>query len=110
MIETRLCRPLVRTPDAETLYAVDKTSVSRSASKHPQDVREQIPWDPHLRHLERDAAGVINDLHANCDQLFPERRQRPVFDRLWRRQHAQEIENCQGCSRTSEGEGARRWR
>jgi hypothetical protein len=43
------------------------------------------------RHLENDVAGVSGDLRANPDQLFLERRHRPVLDRLRRRQRAQEV-------------------
>ena len=57
----------------------------------PQDVGEQISRDGDLGHLERDVTTVAHDLRANLDQPFLESRQRPVFDRLRRRQRAQEI-------------------
>jgi len=43
-------------------------------------------WRTDLCHLECDIAAMAHDLRANLDQLFLQARQRPVFDRLWRRQ------------------------
>jgi hypothetical protein len=34
---------------------------------------------------------MANDLRADLDQLLLEARQRPIFDRLGRRQRAQEV-------------------
>ena len=34
---------------------------------------------------------MANDVHANIDQPFPERRHRRILDRLRRRQRAQEV-------------------
>ena len=34
---------------------------------------------------------MADDLRANLDEFFPKSRHRPVFDRLGRRQRAQEI-------------------
>ena len=58
---------------------------------HAQDVGEEISWNGHLRHLEGYVTGVADDLRANLDQLFAQRRHRPVLDRLRRRQRAQEV-------------------
>jgi hypothetical protein len=38
-----------------------------------------------LGHLEGDTAAMADDLGADLDQLLLQARQRPVFDRLWRR-------------------------
>ena len=48
-------------------------------------------WNGDLGHLERDVAAVADDLRADLDQLFLQARQRPVLDRLGRRQRAQKI-------------------
>ena len=50
-----------------------------------------MPWDGDLGHLEGDIAAVADDLRADLDQLLLQARQRPVLDRLGRRQRAQEI-------------------
>jgi hypothetical protein len=47
--------------------------------------------DRDLSHLERDIAAVADNLRADLDQLFLEARQRPIFDRLGRRQRSQEV-------------------
>jgi hypothetical protein len=52
---------------------------------------EHLPWDGDLGHLEGDVAAVADDLRANLDRLVFQARQRPVFDRLWRRQRGQEV-------------------
>ena len=57
----------------------------------PQDVGEEIFRDSNLGHLEGNIAAVAHDLRADLDQLFLQARQRPIFDRLRRRQSAQEI-------------------
>src|SRR5262245_13489138 len=57
----------------------------------PQNLLEHLPWDGDLGHLEGDIAAVAHDLRAELDQLFLQTRQRPVLDRLRRRQRAQEI-------------------
>ena len=57
----------------------------------PQDVGEQIPGDRNLGHLKRDITTVAHDLRADLDQLFLQARQRPIPDRLRRRQCAQKI-------------------
>jgi hypothetical protein len=41
--------------------------------------------------LESDVAAVAHHLRADLDQFLLQARQRPVFDRLGRRQRAQEI-------------------
>jgi hypothetical protein len=50
---------------------------------------EQISRDGDLGHLKGDVTAVAHDLRANLDQLFLQARQRPILDRLRRRQRAQ---------------------
>jgi hypothetical protein len=57
----------------------------------PQNLLEHLPWDGDLSHLEDDVATVANNPRADLDQLFLQARQRPVLNRFWRRQRAQEI-------------------
>src|SRR5580704_7364424 len=57
----------------------------------PQDVSEQMLGDGDLGHLKRDVTTVAHDLRADLDQLFLQARQRPILDRLRRRQRAQEV-------------------
>ena len=57
----------------------------------PQDVAEQMPGNGDLGHLKRDVTTVVHDLRADLNQLLLQARQRPIFDRLWRRQCTQEI-------------------
>jgi hypothetical protein len=57
----------------------------------PQDVGEQISRNGDFGHLKGDIAAMAYDLRTDLDQLFLQARQRPVFDRLRRRQRAQEI-------------------
>ena len=44
-----------------------------------------------IGHLEGDVATVTDDLCADLDQLIFEARQRPIFDRLWRPERAEEV-------------------
>src|SRR6516162_3301465 len=57
----------------------------------PQNLLEHLPCDGDLGHLEDNIAAVAHHLRADLDQLFLQTRQRPVLDRLRRRQRAQEI-------------------
>ena len=57
----------------------------------PQDLGEQHPRHGDLGHLEGDIAAVADDLRADLDQLLLQAGQRPVLDRLGRRQRAQEV-------------------
>src|SRR6476620_1921669 len=57
----------------------------------PQNLLEHLPCDGDLRHLEDNIASVAHHLRADLDQLVLQTRQRPVLDRLRRRQRAQEI-------------------
>src|SRR5262249_41468845 len=57
----------------------------------PQNLLEHLPWDGDLGHLEDNIAAVAHYLRADLDQLVLQTRQRPVLDRLRRRQRAQEI-------------------
>jgi len=65
---------------------------SARALVHPsQCVGKQISRDGDLGHLECDVAAVAHDLRADLDELLLQARHRPIFNRLWRRQRAQEI-------------------
>ena len=75
----------------EAHYAVDVTRRRPQFRDQPQDVGEQVSRNGDLGHLEGDIAAVADDLRADLDQLFLQARQRPVFDRLGRRQRAQEV-------------------
>src|SRR5262249_27111948 len=57
----------------------------------PQNLFEHLPCDGDLGHLEENIPAVAHHLRADLDQLFLQTRQRPVLDRLRRRQRAQEI-------------------
>src|SRR5262247_2707818 len=57
----------------------------------PQNLLEHLPCDGDLGHLEDNIAAVAHHLRADLDQLVLQTRQRPVLDRLRRRQRAQEI-------------------
>src|SRR5215831_18410615 len=57
----------------------------------PQNLLEHLPCDGDLGHLEDNIAAVAHRLRADLDQLVLQTRQRPVLDRLRRRQRAQEI-------------------
>src|ERR1700751_15539 len=57
----------------------------------PQDVGEEIFRDSTLGHLEGDVAAMAHDLRADLDQFLLQTGQRPLLDRLWRRQRAKEI-------------------
>ena len=57
----------------------------------PQNLLEHLPCDGDLGHLEDDVAAVAHHLRADLDQIVLQGRQRPVLDRLRRRQRAQEI-------------------
>ena len=53
----------------------------------PKYFPKQVSGHGDLRHLERDVAGMRDDLH----ELLPEARQRPVLDRRRQSQRAHEI-------------------
>jgi hypothetical protein len=57
----------------------------------PQDVAEQMPGDGDLGHLQCDVTTVAHNLRTNLDRPLLQGRHRPVFDRLRRRQRAQEL-------------------
>ena len=57
----------------------------------PQDLGEQHSRHGDLGHLEGDIAAVADDPRADLDQLLSQAGQRPVLDRLGRRQRAQEV-------------------
>ena len=57
----------------------------------PQDLCKQHPRHGNLGHLEGDIAAVADDLRPDLDQLLLQAGQRPVLDRLGRRQRTKEI-------------------
>src|SRR5262249_7235597 len=57
----------------------------------PQNLLEHLPCDGDLGHLGDNITAVAHYLRADLDQLVLQTRQRPVLDRLRRRQRAQEI-------------------
>jgi hypothetical protein len=57
----------------------------------PQNLLEHLSRDRNLGHLEGNTAAVAHDLRADLDELLLQARQRPILDRLRRRQRAQEI-------------------
>jgi len=57
----------------------------------PQDVGKQISQDGDLGHLECDVAAMADDFRADFDELPFQGRQRPVLDRVRRRQGSQEV-------------------
>ncbi len=57
---------------------------------------EQVLRNRDLGHPERDSARAAGDLRADLDQLFLERRQRPVLDRFGRGRRAQKIAEVAG--------------
>jgi hypothetical protein len=56
-----------------------------------QDVREQVPGDGDLCHLEGNVAPDSDNLAANLNQPVPEGRHRPVLNGIRQRQCAQEV-------------------
>ena len=60
-------------------------------STQSQDVGEEVFRNGDLGHLECNVAIRADDLRADLDQLLPQAGQRPILDRLRRRQRAQEI-------------------
>ncbi len=56
-----------------------------------QDLSEQCSGNGDLCELKCDVAAMTYDLGTDLDQLLPERRQRPVLNRLRQHQGAQEV-------------------
>jgi hypothetical protein len=86
-----------------------------SATRRRKTGGEQVPCNGHLRHLENNVAPMADDLRAVLDQLFLERRQRPLLDRFRRGQDPLEIaEIIGGCVELKThgvgGEGSRHLR
>jgi hypothetical protein len=52
---------------------------------------EYLRGNGDLGHLEGDLAAVAHDFRADLDQLLLQARQRPILDRLGRRQSTKEI-------------------
>jgi len=57
----------------------------------PQNLLEHLPGNGDLGHLEGNAAAMADDLGADLDQPLLQARQRPVLDRLGRRQRAKKV-------------------
>ena len=72
-----------------------------------ENLLEHLPWDGDLGHLERDIAPMADDLRADLDQLLFEARQRPILDRLRRRQSAQDVAEIVGQRMKLEADGVR---
>ncbi len=68
-----------------------QVAASAAVQQSAQNLLEHLPGNGDLGHLEGDAPAMADDLGADLDQLLLQARQRPVFDRLWRRQCAQEV-------------------
>jgi hypothetical protein len=69
-----------------------------------------LPWNGDLRHLEYDIASAAHHLRADLDQLFPSSSSATSLDRLWRRQHPQEITEIVGERMKLEADGVGRER
>jgi hypothetical protein len=61
-----------------------------------QNLPEHLPWDGRLRPYERQLGPWLTTLAAELDQLFLEGGQRPITDRVRRRQRQQEIAEITG--------------
>ena len=64
-------------------------------------------WRTDLGHLEGNIAAVAHDLRTDLDELLLQTRQRPILDRLRRRQSAQEIAEIVGQRMKLETDGVR---
>jgi hypothetical protein len=64
-------------------------------------------WRTDLGHLKDDVAAVAHDFRADLDQLFLQARQRPILDRLGRRERTQEVAEivCKGVKLKADGVG-----
>jgi hypothetical protein len=58
---------------------------------HPQNVCKEIFGNGDFGHLKRDMPAMADDLRADLDELLFQARQRPLLDRLRRRQRAQKV-------------------
>ena len=67
------------------------TAAAAAVRDKLQNLLDHLPWDCDLGHLEHDVAAVAHHLGADLDQLVLQGRQRPVLDRLRRRQRVQEV-------------------
>ena len=76
--------------DDRTLHAGAGSGGGRSSAISRRMSANRL-WNGDLGHLEGDIAAVADDLRADLDQLLLQARQRPIFDRLRRRQRAQEV-------------------
>jgi len=61
------------------------------SGNQPQDFLEQFLRHRDLGHLERDVAGMRDDLGPDLDELLLQARQRPLLDRLWQSQRPHEV-------------------
>jgi hypothetical protein len=93
LLSSRRKSPVVfdRTRDNRTHYAVDVTGGSRSSAISRIAIPRNLFADilPPLSGRRRSGRG--DDLRADLDQLLSEARQRPIYDRLGRRQRAQKV-------------------
>jgi hypothetical protein len=85
-------------------------SMQRAAAAVPRSSAECLQrdfWEWRLRpsDMKRDIAAMADDLRADLDQLFLQARQRPLLDRLRRRQRAQKIAEIVGQRKQMETEG-----
>ena len=74
-----------------THYAVEVTGGGRSSAISRRMSANRFLVNRDIGHLEGDIAAVADDLRADLDEFLLEARQRPIFDRLGRRQRAQEV-------------------
>jgi hypothetical protein len=70
---------------------LSQAEAAAAALRSAANLLEQMPGNGDLGDLEGDTAAMADDLGADLDQFLLQARQRPVLDRLRRRQRAQEI-------------------
>jgi len=75
---------------------LSQAEAAAAALRSAANLLEQMPGNGDLGDLEGDTAAMADDLGADLDQLLLQARQRPVLDRLRRRQRAQEIDEIVG--------------
>jgi hypothetical protein len=70
---------------------LSQAEAAAAALRSAANLLEQMPGNGDLGDLKGDTAAMADDLGADLDQFLLQARQRPVLDRLRRRQRAQEI-------------------
>jgi len=76
---------------------IEQISISAADRERlEQDVGEERLRNGDLGHLKGDIAAVADDFRANLDQLLLQACQRPVLDRLGRREGLEEIAEIKG--------------